>query len=187
MHNNIKPETILLYEDAKEDNNISTYKTPRLALAHMDRVEIHTAHTESLSLARISSPQGVTATYGAPEIETVRVVGPKYDVWALGCVFLEHASVFIAEDGAVVDEFSILRNREDWETNQSHAHRYTGNTFYLIRGFEDGEKAETFCKAVTKATVTQVGSKLDPTRDVLTDAKSSGSRDSRGTRIARRP
>jgi serine/threonine protein kinase len=172
-HSDIKPENILLYEDSdlKEtgDGTGPAHDTRRLVIADLGCAQFHTPQTKSL--VRISKVQGQTVSYSAPEVETVRLLGPRYDVWALGCVFLEHASVFIEENGEVVEKFSILRNKEDWDTHHSHEHRYTGNTFYIIRGFEDGEKADKFCKAETKATVTEVGSKPGPTRYLVTDAK----------------
>ncbi|KAH7359332.1 kinase-like domain-containing protein [Plectosphaerella cucumerina] len=156
-HSDIKPENILLYEDSdlKEtgDGTGPAHDTRRLVIADLGCAQFHTPQTKSL--VRISKVQGQTVSYSAPEVETVRLLGPRYDVWALGCVFLEHASVFIEENGEVVEKFSILRNKEDWDTHHSHEHRYTGNTFYIIRGFEDGEKADKFCKAETKATVTE--------------------------------
>ncbi|KAH6682180.1 hypothetical protein F5X68DRAFT_172126 [Plectosphaerella plurivora] len=154
-HSDIKPENILLYEASEAEKIMANgnVSAPRLVLADLGCAQFNTTLTKSV--VRISRVSGMTATYSAPETETVRIVGPKYDIWALGCVFLEHASVFIEGSVDVVHEFSSRRNAEDKlaHTDPEHSHKYTGNTFYLLCDSTVGEKKIGFCNAVTKKAV----------------------------------
>lgn len=115
-HGDIKPRNILWFENASTEEN-------RLVLSDFTLVRFHLQGTnEETTLSDI----GGTQTYRAPEkdVRPRRHVSPKYDVWSLGCVFLEIISCYLVgyvNTYAGCLSFQGIRKREDlkrWEVSE---------------------------------------------------------------------
>jgi serine/threonine protein kinase len=79
-HGDIKPENILWYD---EDTH---HGLGLLLIADFGLMEFHSEHSRSNVRA-----DGVACspTYAPPELELRLHISPAYDIWSLGCVFLE--------------------------------------------------------------------------------------------------
>ncbi|KAF5686032.1 serine threonine kinase [Fusarium circinatum] len=121
-HSDIKPQNLLWFSDYQGD------KKDHLVIADLGLTQFNTS--QSKSHASWAGIKGYTQTYKAPESEVNEVVGSRYDIWSLGCVFLEHASVFLTRDGRSVDAFSKSRLEEDHRRNRNG--NYHGDTFYNV-------------------------------------------------------
>lgn len=113
-HGDIKPQNILWFKDASMEGN-------RLVLSDFTLVRFHPqGANEETTLSDI----GGTQTYRAPEtdVRPRRHVSPRYDVWSLGCVFLELISCYLLGyhgTHAAYLSFKWTRIMEDyheWET-----------------------------------------------------------------------
>ncbi|OTB02599.1 hypothetical protein M426DRAFT_322521 [Hypoxylon sp. CI-4A] len=78
-HGDIKPENILLFKQSSRSDNFVW------ALGDFGLGRLHglTSGHEN------DRPTGFSPTYRAPELDLIRTVGSAYDIWSLGCVFLE--------------------------------------------------------------------------------------------------
>ncbi|KAK6852189.1 hypothetical protein PG995_012314, partial [Apiospora arundinis] len=79
-HGDIKPENILWFSKYGEERNI-------LVVSDLGLTRYHTR--QSVSHVRNSQIEGFSWTYRAPESDLGKETSQKYDVWSLGCVFLE--------------------------------------------------------------------------------------------------
>ncbi|KAK8123747.1 serine/threonine protein kinase [Apiospora kogelbergensis] len=79
-HGDIKPENILWFSKYGDESNI-------LVVSDLGLTRYHSIH--SVSHVRNSQIDGFSWTYKAPEHELGHETSQKYDVWSLGCVFLE--------------------------------------------------------------------------------------------------
>ena len=77
-HHDIKPENILYYQD--DDADHGTFR-----ISDFGSGKIHTFRSGSVNTR---SPNG-TLTYEPPEAKYEQATSRPYDVWSLGCVFLE--------------------------------------------------------------------------------------------------
>lgn len=77
-HHDIKPENILYFSAMGSKRGV-------LKIADFGSGKVHTLRSGS---AMTRSPNG-TLTYEAPEAQCERVSSRPYDIWSLGCVFLE--------------------------------------------------------------------------------------------------
>lgn len=77
-HHDIKPENILYFRKMG-------FKLGEFRIADFGAGKIHTYRSRSVNT---TSPNG-TPTYEPPEIQSERSTSRPYDIWSLGCVFLE--------------------------------------------------------------------------------------------------
>lgn len=162
-HGDIKPANILYYPCDPQDSTSGfqdAHGGPRLVLADFGCTQFSTLETKSHD--RRSKLRGWTPAYRAPEGETMRRFGPKCDIWALGCVFLEHAAVFIEDNGdEPIETFYRARIDEETKFNQSRPHWFTDDTFFRLCILDRlSDNTEQLCKAVVKDTVTEVSSRV---------------------------
>ncbi|KXH63942.1 protein kinase domain-containing protein [Colletotrichum salicis] len=101
-HGDIKPTNILWFLTHGEDRD-------RLVVADLGLTRYHASLTKS----RVMRVDGYTGTYRAPEIDLGSPISPKYDIWSLGCVFLEFCIWYLLgyED---VENFQRNRNLNRW-------------------------------------------------------------------------
>ncbi|KAK1637533.1 kinase-like domain-containing protein [Colletotrichum phormii] len=101
-HGDIKPTNILWF---------STYGEYRdhLVVADLGLTRYHSRLTKS----RVMRVDGYTGTYRAPEIDLGNPISSKYDIWSLGCVFLEFCIWYLLgyDD---VENFQRDRNLNRW-------------------------------------------------------------------------
>lgn len=152
-HSDIKPQNILWFE------NYQDKKKDHLVIADLGLTQFNT--TQSKSQVLWTNVRGYPETYKAPEGDVERRVGGKYDVWGIGCVFREHASVFLRRDFKCVKDFSKRRVKESRE-HRSHQ-SYVSDVFYnLVGDAGHGHVASTTAekpslRAEVKSSVQQVG------------------------------
>lgn len=116
-HGDIKPQNILWFKDPSTAGD-------RLVLSDFTLVRFHAeGSNKETTMARI----GGTVTYRAPEVVVMsgKHVSQKYDVWSLGCVFLDFISChlvgynatrgnhFQRDDGREYQSFGAARLMED--------------------------------------------------------------------------
>ncbi|KAF5624404.1 serine threonine kinase [Fusarium sp. NRRL 52700] len=121
-HSDIKPQNLLWFSDYQGD------KKDHLVISDLGLTQFNTS--QSKSHASWAGIKGYTQTYKAPESEVDGEVGPRYDIWSLGCVFLEHASVFLIRDTSCVEAFS--KTRLDEHHLRNRIGNYHSDTFYNL-------------------------------------------------------
>lgn len=129
-HSDLKPENILWfknYQDSKKDH---------LVIADLGLTQFRT--TKSKSRVAWADVGGYTEAYKAPESDVKHVVGGKYDIWGIGCVFLLHASVFLRGDAGCIEEFSERRKAEA-NKHPRHGNCVDNAFYYLVREGEHGD------------------------------------------------
>ncbi|KUJ09273.1 kinase-like protein [Mollisia scopiformis] len=86
-HGDIKPENILFL--ALDGTSVVPEENyGNLALADFGLTEFHNIKTRTRSLTRGTTTRG-TPTYAPPEVALRQKISRAYDIWSLGCVFLE--------------------------------------------------------------------------------------------------
>ncbi|KAI1179869.1 kinase-like domain-containing protein [Nemania sp. FL0916] len=121
-HGDLKPDNILWYQ--KDD----TSKDPHgiLVVSDMGFTVAHTTYSRSKDHA---SRVARTPEYRPPELDTKNEpVTRKYDVWTLGCIFLEMLTWFLGGKEER-DEFKNKRKTTEW----------TGANTYVFFALEKGE------------------------------------------------
>ncbi|KAF3805940.1 hypothetical protein GCG54_00013614, partial [Colletotrichum gloeosporioides] len=142
-HGDIKPENILWFQEYE------TFKD-FLVISDFGLTSFNT--TESRSKVRAESILGCSGTYRPPELDLGEDISPKYDVWSLGCVFLEFVSWFLLGFSATQKAFTDSRVNCEKEFKQVSEDKF----FILERSMES---PQTF-KAKVKPSVTTWITKL---------------------------
>ncbi|KAI0184908.1 kinase-like domain-containing protein [Xylaria flabelliformis] len=109
-HGDIKPENILWFSSSDTPSSNIGYAQQVLALSDFGLTRFHKAITASRQYRHRSL--AVSPTYRAPENDIEKNVSPLWDVWTLGCVYLEFLIWYLQGWGAV-DEFSEQRKNCD--------------------------------------------------------------------------
>lgn len=99
IHGDIKPENILVFYD-------SPGEMPRWVISDFGLCEFHSRESRSQMQVRIA---GHSPTYRAPEADIDTVRSTCYDVWCLGCVFLQNI-IWILKGWEGVESFSEERS-----------------------------------------------------------------------------
>lgn len=103
-HGDLKPENILWFKATPSDGtakSLGTFKISDFGLTSFHSVESR----------QMFVPQGISATYRAPEFDLDRHISQKYDMWSLGCVLTELLTWFLlGYDG--VSAFCTTRLQE---------------------------------------------------------------------------
>lgn len=133
-HGDIKPANILWFRDPNDPNGKGVLKITDFGLA-----EFSAAHSRSY---KPKSKVANTANYRPPECDLLgELIGPSYDIWTLGCVYLEFVT-WLLGGWKLVEEFT--RNRLSFD----RALLMDSDTFFEI---EEGSG-----KAKIKSSVTEV-------------------------------
>ncbi|KAK2051809.1 kinase domain-containing protein [Colletotrichum caudatum] len=109
-HGDIKPSNILWFSTYGEDHD-------HLVVADLGLTRYHSLLTRS----RVLRVDGFTGTYRAPEIDLGDHISSKYDIWSVGCVFLEFCVWYLlgADSIAVFEsERRLNRPKEAGETGE---------------------------------------------------------------------
>ncbi|RSL49640.1 hypothetical protein CEP54_012337 [Fusarium duplospermum] len=120
-HGDIKPENILWF---KHYNN----KQNHLVISDFGLTQFNSAHSRS----KVHQGQilGFSGTYRPPDLHIEdQPISQNYDVWSLGCVFLEFVSWFLLGHDETVFNFAKARLRDEPEGTIGE------DTFFV---FEDG-------------------------------------------------
>lgn len=117
-HGDIKPQNILWF---KQDNN--RYHLGVLKLSDFGLTTFHHALTTQVTPKNIR----VTPTYSAPEKEIDEKLSRPFDIWSLGCIFLEFVTWFLlGAEG--LDLFSEERIKD----GGSRDRRFSLDNFYML-------------------------------------------------------
>ena len=102
-HHDLKPENILFFASSNANHSHRTHKMTngKLSIADLGSGKIHTYRSGSVQ----TGAQNGTPTYEPPEAKPGGRTSRPYDVWSLGCVFLE-VLVWAVFDYKGVQEFS---------------------------------------------------------------------------------
>ncbi|KAI0964733.1 kinase-like domain-containing protein [Xylaria arbuscula] len=120
-HGDIKPENILCfpssYGNSDDEHGV-------LALSDFGLTRFHRASTafrqyEMNSLA-------VSPTYRAPECDLMGEISPSWDIWALGCVYLEFL-IWYLQGCTAIEEFSRQRKACDTSVNGKEDKYFSGD------------------------------------------------------------
>ncbi|WQF79307.1 Putative protein kinase [Colletotrichum destructivum] len=107
-HGDIKPENILWFQQYEN-------MTDFLVISDFGLTRFNT--TKSRSKVPQDAIAGYSGTYRPPELDLGTSISPKYDIWSLGCVFLEFVSWFILGDTKTRGDFTDQRLRSEENTN----------------------------------------------------------------------
>ncbi|TVY19984.1 Cyclin-dependent kinase 2 [Lachnellula arida] len=99
-HGDLKPENILRLEGSQGSENAGVLQITDFGLGRFHRFE-------SRSMEDPRTIQG-SPTYAPPEIALGKPVSRAYDIWSLGCIFLEFIT-WLLEGSRGLDEFSAAR------------------------------------------------------------------------------
>ncbi|KAF4633525.1 hypothetical protein G7Y89_g4594 [Cudoniella acicularis] len=108
-HGDIKPENILWSKDWPKDDSAPNDKLGTLAIADFGLMEFHKKQTRSWVLTE--TMRG-SLTYEPPERKMRQNVSRAYDIWSLGCVFLEFITWIVCGDEKI-QGFSDARGQTD--------------------------------------------------------------------------
>jgi serine/threonine protein kinase len=110
-HGDIKPDNILWFSTHGEDRNL-------LVLSDLGLTRYHTQI--SRSKVRHSHVEGYTRVYRPPEMDLdTKVISQKYDIWSLGCVYLEFC-IWYLKGFKAVRQFEYERAEEDRSDIQNY-------------------------------------------------------------------
>lgn len=158
-HGNIKPENILWFENYKGEQDF-------LVISDFGLTQFNSAHSRS----KVQQDQilGLSGTYRAPDLHLENhSISQNYDVWSLGCVFLEFLSWFLLGYEEAVDVFAQARVDDSLNGDVRE------DTFFA---FENGLNG-TPRKATLKKSVVAVFFTCPPIPTICTNNASSGSKD----------
>ncbi|KAI0142503.1 kinase-like protein [Hypoxylon sp. NC0597] len=118
-HGDIKPENILFFS-TPEGNY-------RLVITDFGLTRFHSAH----SVSKIAADRvgGFSRTYRPPEFDMKSFISQAYDMWSLGCVFLEFVSWFLLGYSNTRSIFNWARRTEDISN-----HNIREDKFFNIHG-----------------------------------------------------
>ncbi|KAI0878596.1 hypothetical protein GGS24DRAFT_443422 [Hypoxylon argillaceum] len=103
-HNNLKPKHILYFRDSKERNKYGTLVIAGLHRANQHHFPSFIRHDPEITRASIPYYEPPEASIAAPKSR-------KYDMWAIGCIFMEFA-IWLLYGSNAIDAF---RNQRDGE------------------------------------------------------------------------
>lgn len=155
-HGDIKPDNILCFSDEKNQ-----YKRGVLKITDFGVTAFHNAKTTKVPAKRVPR----TITYAAPEIEVSQEddepqVSRPFDIWSLGCVYLEFITwILWGNDGVV--EFEKRRMAEKVTRK-----KFEEDSFYSIHGRDRWTPWSREYGAV-KTNVISVSTQLNPVFSVL--------------------
>lgn len=138
-HGDIKPGNILWFKRSPRDCG-------RLVLADFTSARFHSPETAEMSS---TGTAGITRTYCPPEVDLNQHQSQAYDVWSLGCVYLEFVTWYLLGDAAIRREsfidssgqpclsFSTLRRKDD----KYYSHQPEDKFFNIIKRHKSDDAA----------------------------------------------
>lgn len=135
-HGDIKPENILWFKKHGTDRNL-------LVISDLGLTRYHSQ--TSKSFVPRSHLDGCSWAYRPPELDIDEKISQKYDIWSLGCVFLEFCVWYLQGDNEV-GIFFLERQDEDIPTYE----RVKVDKFFNIETSKDGQRTPHVKEAVEK-------------------------------------
>jgi serine/threonine protein kinase len=131
-HGDIKPENILWFNEFEGVSEKGILQIADMGLGRFHRLD---SRSKVNPLDVSGSP-----TYSPPEIALGLPVSRAYDIWSLGCVFLEFIT-WLLEGGSSIDAFASARDL-------TISPGMNDDTFYTVSMDTDGEKYAELRKGV---------------------------------------
>ncbi|KAH6690275.1 kinase-like domain-containing protein [Plectosphaerella plurivora] len=123
-HTDVKPDNILWYRQYEDQSN-------HLVISDFGSAQFNSHDTRSNVSPGVAGQKGTTNTYQAPELSFGIKVTRTYDIWSLGCVFLEFAVWFHQGSWQAVEDFAKQRSRDRQEVEQRSL-QFSEDMFYLV-------------------------------------------------------
>jgi serine/threonine protein kinase len=121
-HGDIKPQNILVFSEKGQY---------RLVISDFGLTRFHSAH--SISNVPLDKVGGLSRTYRAPEYDLQSTISQAYDMWSLGCLYLELISWLLLGFDNGPKKFAILRGEDDVPTpGLPPLQNYTEDKFFNI-------------------------------------------------------
>ncbi|KAH8893880.1 kinase-like protein [Thozetella sp. PMI_491] len=124
-HGDLKPENILWFNDASDS---------RLVISDFGLSRYHSYRSKSADIQY----EGFSPTYRPPECDLHEVITQRYDIWTLGCLFLEFLTWYILGFEAVNNTFPRERIMDDYQTTSFREDKF----FNVVRGDNGDRHAE---------------------------------------------
>lgn len=154
-HGDIKPQNILWFRNPVEPTEQDTEAMGRLVLSDFTLMRFH---NQGRNTATTMGSLGGTMTYRAPEVTVMsdKHASQKYDVWSLGCVFLEFVSCHLLGYNATRGE--CFQGRDDryyksfvaWRLEEDIRYKYHEDRFFLYRPGMKKAKVKESVKQVSQ-------------------------------------
>ncbi|KAI1778970.1 kinase-like domain-containing protein [Hypoxylon cercidicola] len=128
-HGDIKPNNILWFSEYGNDPSLPHH----LVVSDLGLTRYHSRATRSA--VHWLHIEGYTRAYRPPEMDMEHMISQKYDVWSLGCVFLEFC-VWYVGDGKAVEVFGLNRASQD----ESEIENVEEDKYFNIRTDHQGRK-----------------------------------------------
>jgi serine/threonine protein kinase len=135
-HGDIKPDNILWFKEHEGDHNF-------LVISDLGLTRYHTKF--SRSLVHRSQIDGCTQTYRPPELDMGCGISQLYDIWSLGCVFLEFCIWYLQGYWEVQ-----LFVSERMENDKSTVDNMEEDKFFLMNGDFHDRRSPELKPSVTK-------------------------------------
>lgn len=119
FHHDLKPENILVFED--EDMRLGVFKISDFGAGKVNQLR---ANIVSMKVSQST----VTPTYASPDKKVNGRLSRPYDMWSIGCIFLELLVWLLVEDRAARLNFvservgleeAMLRRKEELQMTHS--------------------------------------------------------------------
>jgi serine/threonine protein kinase len=142
-HGDLKPENVLCFK-ASDSTAVEDLTSCVIVITDVGLSRIHDKSTQFRSQTRLAA--GHTVTYAAPEAELFpnRATGRRYDIWSLGCLYLEFI-IWLLYGVEELERFGEERDRHG---------EMIGARFYIITSPEtltpDRSRTPVINPAVTK-------------------------------------
>lgn len=135
-HGDLDPENILWYNDSGSQID---YLQGTLKIADFGQARLNTKKSKTTS-----SPVANKITYRPPECDTTQITRQSYDIWCLGCVYLEFATWMLG-GARLLQQFVGQRlarhaNNEEFQTDQ----------FFILKRTSPGHSYASIKPTVTK-------------------------------------
>lgn len=105
-HGDIKPENILWFNELPQAGKEGVLQITDMGLGRFHRLDSRSKATAHFI--------GGSPTYMPPEVLLRKLASRAYDVWSMGCVFLEFIT-WLLEGPQVVEEFTSARGMTAWD------------------------------------------------------------------------
>lgn len=117
-HGDIKPQNILWFRQEHNSHGHGVLKISDFGVTMF--------HSELTTKVLADNVRGITQSYAAPEFELGNAVSRPYDIWSLGCIFME----FIT--WALLGFLGVQEFRTNRKADPDSRDNFTGDDFYGI-------------------------------------------------------
>lgn len=136
-HSDIKPENILWFKNYEGRPN-------HLVISDFGLTRFNSAQSKSRVLQE--EIKGFSGTYRPPDLHLNEAISQRYDVWSLGCVFLEFTSWLLLGYRTTIEDFATKRVNDPLENSNEGAE----DKFFGLISDADGTQRATLKTSVVE-------------------------------------